>query len=299
MIAVGGLLSGRAASAYASPAAACSTGILARGPCWALRNPYFRFLGASGLSTLSIYDPIHDGMDRSVRGVRHDFQRPPPALRRCVHGFWQLKSDGALANEFILQAVPDACVNLLFNRLDPDIAAVTALRTRSEALNLGRHFHYVGVQLMPGAWRGDPRASRDHFVDSAYAGPLPLRAANQAMAQQDFAGMQIVMAALVAELTDRGLISPDPVLERILVSMDAIRTVQDMATAVHLSPRQLQRRLTQATGLSPRELLKVLRVQRSFSQHYLDLYADQSHYIHSFREVTGYTPTRYQQKFHV
>ena len=136
-------------------------------------------------------------------------------------------------------------------------------------------------------------------MDSAYAGPLPLRTANQAMAQQDFAGMQTVMAALVAELTDRGLVVPDPVLERNLVSMDAIRSVQDMAAAVHLSPRQLQRRLRQATGLSPRKLLKVLRVQRSFTQHYLDLYADQSHYIHSFREVTGYTPTRYQQKFHV
>jgi YesN/AraC family two-component response regulator len=43
----------------------------------------------------------------------------------------------------------------------------------------------------------------------------------------------------------------------------------------------------------------VLRIQQSFKQHYLDLYADQSHYIHSFRKVTGYTPGAYLHKFGV
>jgi AraC-like DNA-binding protein len=68
---------------------------------------------------------------------------------------------------------------------------------------------------------------------------------------------------------------------------------------VGLSPRQLQRNLKQSTGFSPHDLLKVLRIQQSFRQHYLNLYADQSHYIHSFRKVTGYTPAKYILKFDV
>jgi YesN/AraC family two-component response regulator len=43
----------------------------------------------------------------------------------------------------------------------------------------------------------------------------------------------------------------------------------------------------------------VLRMQQSFKQHYLDLYADQSHFIHSFRKITGYTPAKYVNKFDV
>jgi AraC-like DNA-binding protein len=72
-----------------------------------------------------------------------------------------------------------------------------------------------------------------------------------------------------------------------------------MASVTCLSTRQLQRILKQTTGFTPHDLLKVLRIQQSFKQHYLDLYADQSHYIHSFRKVTGYTPAKYANKFDV
>jgi transcriptional regulator GlxA family with amidase domain len=87
--------------------------------------------------------------------------------------------------------------------------------------------------------------------------------------------------------------------ERILAKLDDIRTVADMAEVASISARQLQRNLKKTTGFSPHDLLKVLRIQQSFKQHYLDLYADQSHYIHSFRKITGYTPAKYLDKFDV
>ncbi len=70
-----------------------------------------------------------------------------------------------------------------------------------------------------------------------------------------------------------------------------------MAALVGLSTRQLQRTLQRLTGFAPHDLLKVLRVQQSFRKHYLDLYADQAHYIHAFRQATGYTPGRYWKRF--
>ena len=101
------------------------------------------------------------------------------------------------------------------------------------------------------------------------------------------------------ELVGAQLVVRNPVTEKILARLSDIRSVADMAAVAHLSPRQLQRTLKRTTGLAPHDLLKVLRVQRSFKQHYLDLYADQSHYIHSFRRVTGYTPAQYADKFNV
>jgi AraC-like DNA-binding protein len=66
-----------------------------------------------------------------------------------------------------------------------------------------------------------------------------------------------------------------------------------------MSPRQLQRTLKRTTGFAPHDLLKVLRLQQSFSKHYLESYTDQSHFIHSFRNITGYTPVSYLSKFDV
>jgi AraC-like DNA-binding protein len=62
---------------------------------------------------------------------------------------------------------------------------------------------------------------------------------------------------------------------------------------------QLQRLLRQITGFSPHDLLKVLRLQQSFRRHYLDLYADQSHFTTAFRRAIGYTPGHYRKAFGV
>ena len=100
-------------------------------------------------------------------------------------------------------------------------------------------------------------------------------------------------------LIDANLVVRNAVIEKILAKLDDIRTVADMAAVACISARQLQRNLKKTTGFSPHDLLKVLRIQQSFKQHYLDLYADQSHYIHSFRKLTGYTPAKFIDKFDV
>jgi AraC-like DNA-binding protein len=130
-------------------------------------------------------------------------------------------------------------------------------------------------------------------------GELPLVATSRALASRDFSAKQELMSGLVQWFMEAKLVVSNPVTEKILAQLDDIHSVSDMASVACLSPRQLQRRLKQTTGLSPHDLLKILRIQQSFKQHYLNLYADQSHYIHSFRKVTGYTPAKYVNKFNV
>lgn len=244
-----------------------------------------------------MYDPIQDGMDPKSGPVSFAAARPPAHLGGLVHSYWQLRSEDPLEQDFHLHALPDACVNLLFNLRDTRIAGVTALRTRFEVLNLGKTFHYAGVQLFPGVWRGDPEELADRFVGTPYNGALPLVPTNRRLRGLDFPAQQGVMTALVEELVAAGRVVENPVTASILHRLDDIRTVADMAAVAGLSTRQLQRVLRQTTGFSPHDLLKVLRLQHSFRRHYLDLYADQSHYIHSFRKVAGYTPARYAGRF--
>lgn len=246
-----------------------------------------------------MYDPVKDGVPKTVESVVYTEAAPPAALGELVHCFWELKSVATLAEDFTLHAVPDACVNLLFDQLDTRIAGVTQLQTSPTALNLGRSFHFAGIQLFPGVWRGDPEASVDHYVGEPYRGSLPLAEVGADAAGLDFDGKATVFADFVTDLLDAGLVAANPVTAAILMNLDKIRSVADMAEVAALSPRQLQRALKTTTGFTPHDLWKVLRIQHSFRNDYLLLFTDQSHFTHSFRNVTGYTPGQFKKTFDV
>jgi AraC-like DNA-binding protein len=246
-----------------------------------------------------MYTPAQDGFPKPASGVRYSEAAPPPDLARVVHCFWELRTLARLPEDFHYHALPDACVNLLLDQLDTRIAGVTALHTTSALLNLGRSFHYVGVQLFPGVWRGNPDELVDRYVGTPYLGALPLVRTSERLVGLAFERMSPVLAELVRWCLSQGLVAPNVVTSRILARLDAIRSVADMARLVRLSPRQLQRALKQSTGFAPRDLLKVLRVQQSFRRHYLELYADQAHFTHAFRRATGLTPAQYRKRYGV
>jgi AraC-like DNA-binding protein len=254
-----------------------------------------------------MYSPIKDGVEKKVRGVHYVEAKPPRHLSGVVHCYWEMKTETMLESDFQLHAMPDACVNILFNQIDTEIAGVTALRTRFEVLNLGKQFHFVGIQLLPGAWTGirkhdltgQPETLLDHYVGTAYQGNLPLKTVSAELFPLDFIAKQLVMSALVEWFIDQGLAVHNAVTEQILTHLDQINSVSEMATLVKLSPRQLQRTLKNTTGFTPHDLLKVLRLQQSFKHHHLELYADQAHFIRSFRKITGYTPAKFIEKFNV
>ncbi len=246
-----------------------------------------------------MYSPIQDGIDKSVRSVRYSEAPPPSKLAGLVHCFWELKTISDLAEDFHYHALPDACVNILLNQVETDIAGVTALRTKAEVLNLGKSFHYVGIQFYPGVWQGNKEEIADRYVGTPYVGNLPLVQVSKQIVDMDFNSKLPSLEQLVQWFLKEDLVKVNDVTQKILTQLDQIQTVVDMARLTALSPRQLQRILNRVTGFSPHDLLKVLRLQQSFKKHYLELYADQSHYIHSFRNITGYTPAGYTAKFDV
>jgi AraC-like DNA-binding protein len=245
------------------------------------------------------YEPVADGFSQRDARVRYGERLPPQDLADVVHVFWELRTLGPLAADFLYHAVPDACVNLLFNQIDIEVAGVTALHTEATTLNLGTVFHYVGVQFFPGVWQGDRNEVQSQYVGAAYQGTLPLVRTNRRLSGLDFDAMVPVLADLVRWCMEHGQVRGHPLTAAILSRLDAIRTVADMAAMSGLSPRQLQRTVKQLTGFAPHDLLKVLRLQQSFRRHHLDLYADQAHFTHAFRRAVGYTPGQYRKAFGV
>ncbi len=245
-----------------------------------------------------MYSP-RDGLEKTAKPIIYTESKPDTDLSNIVHCFWELKTEQILDESFHLHALPDACVNLLFNQHDLDIAAVTAIQTTYRELDLGTYFHYVGVQLLPGVWRGDSKEILDQYVDTKYEGNLPLLQTNLTLQDSTFPEQVQILQKLVHRLVQQGTLSPNPMMEHILSNLDHINSVGDMAKYTQLSARQLQRTIKDLTGFSPHDLLKVLRLQNTFSKSYLLSYTDQAHFIRSFKKITGYTPKAYSDKFNV
>jgi AraC-like DNA-binding protein len=246
-----------------------------------------------------MYSPAQDGL--SVRGsaVRYTEIPPTNGLSDVVHCFWELRTLATLPEDFHYHALPDACVNILFNLVDTEIAGITALHTDATTLNLGTSFHYVGVQLYPGAWQGDRNEILNRYVGVPYRGPLPLVQTSRQLVGLELSEMTHVLSEHVHWCIAHAYVHANAATARILSNIDAMRSVADMAELLGLSTRQLQRTLRRLTGFAPHDLLKVLRLQQSFRKHYLDLYADQAHFTHAFRRAIGYTPVQYRKRFGV
>lgn len=250
-------------------------------------------------STAGMYDPKGNGKEKTVQAVQFVEVEPPGYLRGIVHRYLEIKTECPLADDYRFHALPDACTYIIFDQLDPEIAGVTKLRASSEELNLGKAFHYINIRFLPGVWQRDREPVGYGMVDNPYSGDLPLIDTNHALSKRGFAATQPVLSELVERLIDSKLVVANPVTEKIFQHLDEIYSVSDMAAVSELSPRQLQRTLKRTTGFAPHDFLKVLRLQQALNGDPSLSYADQSHFIHSFRKATGYTPGRYSRKFDV
>lgn len=246
-----------------------------------------------------MYDPKGNGKEKTIQSVQFTEVEPPSHLRGIVHRFLELKTEAALSDDYRFHALPDACTYIVFDQLDVPIAGVTKLRASSEELNLGRSFHYINIRILPGVWQNTLEPAAYGMVNLPYAGSLPLIEINHQLAKQDFTANQSVLTKLVEKLIGEKMVVANPVTEKIFQHIDEIHSVSDMAAVSELSPRQLQRNLKRSTGFAPHDFLKVLRLQQALNGEPSLSYADQSHFIHSFRKATGYTPARYSKKFDV
>lgn len=244
-----------------------------------------------------MYDPKGNGKDKAVQTVHFVEAEPPGHLRGIVHRFLELKTGAPLPKDYRFHALPDACTYIVFDQLNPAITGASQLRATSEEFNLGRQFHFVNIRFLPGVWQSSAEPLSFGMVDQPYQGDLPLLRVNQDLRALDFASQQPVLTSLVETLLDQKLLAPNPVTEIIFAHLDNIASVADMAEVTGLSARQLQRTLKRTTGFAPHDFLKVLRLQQSLNGNDTWSYADQSHFIHSFRKATGYTPGKYSKKF--
>jgi AraC-like DNA-binding protein len=240
-------------------------------------------------------------------------------LVRCV---WSLRgnANGRAADPI----VSDGCVELVFNLADP-FEQVTDAGPRLQPLTMmvgptylptvvrptGR-IDIVGVRLQPWAGAAVLGTSMGKFRDRCLPladvspGALIDLAGQLRNEPADDARFQVAAATVVRVPRQR----PDPVVRaaiELIPGYAEAPTVGELARRVGRSVRTMQRVFAEEVGLSPKELLRIARVQRALALSRAEPplrwitiaaqagYHDQPHLVREFHELVGCTPSEFRE----
>lgn len=249
--------------------------------------------------------------------------QPPACLREYVLYFWTMessKTSGALQS---FGPLVDGCPGLLFQRADegrfydqngtplPELFAYGQTIKRTAIYMLGR-FKTVGVCLQPHSLPSLFGLSAHELTDECLDIKLisaPL--IDQLVHTTSVAGQIDLLSSFLSRQVQRMNKPIDSlttcVLTR-LIESKGNASLPELHRSLRISERSLERKFDQQVGISPKLFARLCRFQSSLAQlnegnltklsdiAYENGYADQSHFIRSFREFTGYTPSQYQQQ---
>ena len=229
--------------------------------------------------------------------------RPIEAFRSLVDAYWINRPGAAGAEERVL---PDGCIDLIFRGgANGGRLFASALIERPMPIE-GASGWFVGVRFRPAMARAildvDPAACRDRNVparaiDTSF-GALEEHLLDCASPDEAFAILKRAVDARLAQREGAG--APMRVREAI-ASLARGGEVHRVARAAGLSERSLHRDLVRWSGLAPKPLARILRMQRCLAALRtkrmplallaLSLgYADQAHMTRELKALAGVTP---------
>lgn len=237
---------------------------------------------------------------------------PPPALAPWVQCFWSIRGAGvpALPN----RVLPDGCADVIVDlAASPRAFAVGPMRTAS-VVTVAGDVDLFGVRFRPGraaALLGAPLdalCDRDVALDALWgrlAAELEARLAEAPPAER----VRHAAALLARRLP--GARPDDETVARAVALMRRSRggaSVRDVASALGVGERRLERAFDRHVGYGPKMLARVVRflhaarlVQRGGVSRWTALahdagYADQAHLVREFRALAGVTPAAYARE---
>ena len=233
---------------------------------------------------------------------------PPPDLAPFVECFWtsDIEADGCR------RILPDGCLDLLFVTRGRQLvdAQVVGVMTRAHDVRLLAGQSILGVRFQPGM----ASLSLPLDIPSLNDRSVPI----QSVFGDDFQALLVAVGecrsveARIERLTQRlATVSRIGAVHRAfgeLVGRRGQLSVTDLADLASLSERQLRRVCLELSGLSPKQLARILRFRHAISRIrrslQIDLaslamdcgYYDQAHMVRDFREFAGVSPTRFSRR---
>ncbi|RYY12093.1 MAG: AraC family transcriptional regulator [Chitinophagaceae bacterium] len=246
----------------------------------------------------------------------------PERLRPYIYSFWYVKQESIpTENTFITMA--DGSTGLIFQ--DPAAGTMRVGNRRLaplyiygqastwSALSVDGHFDAIGVCFHPAAFRKFFKIPADNLTDTCLDVSEIHSSAHRDISVRlidgnnlkERAGMLITYldACLATNMIKQDLVTDIAVSS--IISSAGNLSLPDLQKRLHISERSLERRFKENVGISARLFARICRFQDAIRQvrgqnfeklsdiAYQNGYADQSHFIRSFRSFAGCSPNQY------
>jgi AraC-like DNA-binding protein len=235
--------------------------------------------------------------------VASPYREQPVALplTRFVECCWSFVNENALHQHAVR---PDGCLDLLYSSTEG--LRVVGAMTSEKRVDLAANHSSFGLRFRPGMARVFLGIAAAELTDSTIEAENLLGVqAKEAEARLAAArSAEDCMRILTAIIGMPKAHEPNGV-QRAIEAVTAQHGAVDLdriASQAKLSPRQFRRRCLEESGLSPKQLCRILRFRRALQLAQRDAkpewagiaadtgYFDQSHLIRDFREFGGSTP---------
>lgn len=250
--------------------------------------------------------------------------QPPDRLKNYVRYFWVLESKEGEGRVKTVRPITDGCPGLFFEQAetgtfsDQEGKLLPALflygqTIRHRELRTSSTFKAIGACLHPVALKGifglDAHELTDACVDvNALADPRGFGLAEQLGSAPSTRHQLALLSAYLRANAEANPNRLDPVTEcalKHLITGQGRSSVKALLDTLNVTERSLERRFKHSVGISPHLFARICQFQASLHQlrtrqygklsdlAYEQGYADQSHFIRTFKEFTGFTPGQY------
>jgi AraC-like DNA-binding protein len=233
---------------------------------------------------------------------------PPAALRDVILSFWTLRTTEHCPPQIEHTVWPDGCASLCVVMIPGGRSFAIGIQARTDArlTTVHRGSRYWGIRFWPDTASVAFGVAAGSLVD----GPVPARLSSTtsslANALADPAnddGWRVLERWSLENIPPAPVV--DPVVRaalRHIVLTNGSARVAEVAEAVGVGLRQLQRRFADATGLTIKAYSRVRRLRSALARQLAVKepisrtaaergYADHAHLAREFAEMTGMAPT--------
>jgi len=241
-----------------------------------------------------------------------------PEIAPFVLSFWEFAATAEDFAPLVHEVFPEGCVSLIYKRnksFDIDALFIHGLSLETFKTEIFADDVFWGMRFMPSACRTilhrDPAEIESHPLgESIEYAHLTENLLGRLAACENF---DEAVAVYEAKIKSLGL-KPENADEKVADVVEIIEEtggevkVSELAKAVNLSVRQLERRFRKSSGLSPKQYARARRIrvtaismveksEMNWASRAAEMgFTDQAHLTHEFSMLTGRSPNSFAER---
>lgn len=243
---------------------------------------------------------------------------PSPKISHLVLSFWEFLAKGENHEPIVHEVFPDGCISLFYygnENADVNLLFVNSLSLETVRTKVFANDVYWGMRFSPAACakilRVNPSEIQSQLlIESKNFLHITAGLLEKLIYCRNFEEAIKVYETQINSLQITRAETDEKIAETVKV-IDENRgemRVLEIAEAVHLSTRQLERRFKKSVGLSPKQYARARRIraaaislveksEMNWASRAAEMgFADQAHLTHEFSMLTGRSPNSFAEK---